>query len=142
MVFFSKSAIRRDYEQHGEKDSNLLLNCWPRIPSLDTKNTSLSHGIAQRLSCSGDGVYGTQMDIYGGREDQTARAFFYSDLCKVVFYIIFPLLQYILTYRRNNVRSCSSFNPCNASMVFIKGTETFGQFFGSGSGSRGSQMPH
>jgi hypothetical protein len=29
------------------------------------------------------------MDIYGGREDQTARAFFYSDLCKVIFHIIF-----------------------------------------------------
>ncbi len=37
--FSLKSAIRRDYEWHGAKDSSLLLNRCPRIPSLDKSAT-------------------------------------------------------------------------------------------------------
>ncbi len=78
---------------HGEKDSNRLLNCWPRIPSLDTTNIQAYPAVQHSVSLAVEMVYITQMDIYG-REDQTARAFFYSNLCKVVFHIIFPLLLY------------------------------------------------
>jgi hypothetical protein len=59
MVFFQNPPEEGTMNSHGEKDSNRLLNCWPRIPFLDTKNTSLSRGIIQRLSCSGDGVKDT-----------------------------------------------------------------------------------